>query len=731
MSSFLTNIKLNNLQNQVNILAEEMAQIQVMAGDTGPIIADLNMNNHNILNVPSIYGGGHQLQISTGAPLYDGVELLTVGGGYVFGSNSLYNFGTLTTKTVGMIDSSSTIRNIACDTSGNISYNGNNLLTNPIEADLDMNSNNITNAKSIGILDGANSNTYVLNTLYGGLVLSGETGGTQLCITVNEVNGQYSNTDFLSHPITDVGSLSFTNASAGDSLSIDTDSNLLYGVGNQVITQNNISANVPIPTNLNPGQDINFNNHGLTSASYIAFNNNSNTLQPNGTTGSYLNFGSNIVLTNTNYTNYVTSEAWSGGNVAGDIVMQNHSITGCNTLTTTNLTLDNNDLVFAPTALDLPVQSSTYTNVITQQQWSGTLQYSMGVTGLSSLTTGQTYTSPVFVIPASQFSLNPTFQFGYSLANGGNPNGTNTESFVINVYLTDENNNPMFQNGGIILGGISSSFGIGLGFANYKKWSYTSPNFQYNTSGLQFTNSLDNTPSSTLDQNLKLWYTLTYTGPNFTLYALDTNKVNLTLTGLFDWTTCTIPTSVTTPAVFLPGATNNITTDDSNNLLYNSNIVTNASNFNSTLTSNLPTVMNGLASCNVNGYTICTQGNLPTTTYGPWQRGTGNSSVGTTQVTDLPNIPDYNYIMCYNYIIIGYNVNTSINFAYKGTGACQADNRELLAGAITEMIYDNNSPASLTSVSSLCAGEDNQITMQTIWQNTNCYFQVYYQFFAF
>jgi hypothetical protein len=147
----------------------------------------------------------------------------------------------------------------------NLMYNSTNLVLNPATTDIDANNHNLINVDRIIINDSQveNNQTQIV-TFSNGIasINSSDTRDVKLYLYTNETAGRPVRLDLQGNNLTGIGGLVFEQG-AGESLTVDTGDNLLYGE-NKVLT----AANYEYYTG-NITADVQYNNHNLLGAADI------------------------------------------------------------------------------------------------------------------------------------------------------------------------------------------------------------------------------------------------------------------------------------------------------------------------------------------------------------------------------------------------------------------------------------------------------------------------------
>ena len=279
MSSFITDLKVNNLTKKLNALSSEV-QALVIGG--APVIeGDLDMNSHSINEIYNLsFTGGADLTIDNGNLQYD--------------SDTLISQSALT-DTIGPYQKQ-------------ISENN-----------FDLNNHYITNTIAIQMID-AQDNTLPLRnflTFNGNLVSSNYADVRQYLFT-NQTGSEPHFLDIAGQQLDRVGAVQFTDSS----ILTSSDSNLYYNnneiatynLSNDINGQNNYGLRQLDGINLKSGASIEF-----TSANEL------------GVLSSDLIYNGSIIITQANFGNYLPA-----GNFIPtanqDLNMSNYNIDNCGTL---------------------------------------------------------------------------------------------------------------------------------------------------------------------------------------------------------------------------------------------------------------------------------------------------------------------------------------------------------------------------------------------------------------
>ena len=379
--SFLNNMKLNNLQRDVNALQTQVQNIvatgtgiittdidlnshslteveniifssglSIGGGSTGStglfvnnterlitnsIYTDFNVNNHNVLGVAALgWQSGHLLQADMGQLTFDGTPIAFQNAAIAMGSNALTDVGEilftagdqLTVSNGVLTFQSSDV--VTAGTIGSYIYSA--------SENLNMNSHQITNCLSVATEkvdigtdctlmpgEGAGSLTLNNNELVTSAniesYISGSTSAGWTGIASSDLNMD-------DHSITNVSSLNF--GITGISLQAGSCGAIEYG------------SNTLLFNPLGDNQTFDCNGNVIINALGISFVGNVAPIHSDGETG--IMFGSDHIITSANIEEYIsgsTSTGWVG--LAGsDLNMNLNSITNALNVTATNFYLN-------------------------------------------------------------------------------------------------------------------------------------------------------------------------------------------------------------------------------------------------------------------------------------------------------------------------------------------------------------------------------------------------------
>ena len=170
-SSFFDNIRFNNLQLEIKALQNTVTSLAVDIGNTGGIIGDLNMNNHNVTNVNTLnFNGGSSITSSGGEALFLNGYYVYLGGGLEGQGNYIHNVSglecntinsgaTATLQTVSTNSLNLPYNNTIVGVTGGITVNGSSVLVSPISSDFSLNNHNLTNVNQISLENGVTMST--------------------------------------------------------------------------------------------------------------------------------------------------------------------------------------------------------------------------------------------------------------------------------------------------------------------------------------------------------------------------------------------------------------------------------------------------------------------------------------------------------------------------------------------------------------------------------------------
>ena len=739
MSSFLLGIKVNQLQKEINQVQQEIAALQAQTGGTVPLAGDLNLNNHDLLNVDEIqlnsatFAGRVLTLDNNNVLVYENNPVLTsnVNTNIDMNNNTIINASSI--ESTGYKIGENTITN---DGSNNLLYNSNqvitenylttnNYFTNTAPTSLDMNNNNITGVvqlisqyvqgDDVKVLDQSESGNqyYSIQTVNGGLTTNDNGGDVRWYLNTNQNPSGNYNMNFDNFPVTNASTITFKN---GQTLGITgpTGGYLTYGA-DTILTNNNID-DLYTPSNLTASQDIDLQNHNIKNANQIQFSSHtleevSGNLQYNGndvitlqasntlndvtvnnltfngfstltaSNADNLTYNSHVVLTNANYANYVVDSTYSGGNVISDINLLNNNLIMKDKI----VSVDEND--------NLCVNDN---KIITQ---STTVSRTTFTADFSSITTPTSFYSDNINITNAQLTdiLNNNYSINVKFS------CQSTNGFYCKLLLSTNELTPQnyFSADGTMIEIDENAISHDVSGDYYFTYQFNKTTTLPNT-----INNLSNTP---LVSN--------YTGDFFMNVVVSSNTPSTTISGFTSEITLQSPpaygnTDIGTELV-ISGKTVNVDNDD--NLNFNNNVLLDTNN----LQSKLP------PSLNLNGYEILTQGNMPQNYL--YQYISNNSS----------NAPP----LTVNKLIIAYPIDICLVdgyiIGYSNAGAYQVFMHSFNFGCfmqesalqITPLNTSLLNESQLISGASLAISEDQLPILNLTFENASCYYKIFYRYF--
>ena len=354
--SLLNNIKINNLIKDVNDLQEQITAI--ITTGTSTITAELDMNNNSIIEVTSLQlGANHTVTLQ---PYEGNDQLLDISAGVNVGGDILLNNNDVRNiKTISFYGNTDQLN---LNSNDNLQFGNNQILTTPLQSDLDMSGNKITdlptpttnsepvtlgyfnqnipsitnlienpltenldadnnsllNIQSLSLVDVLQpANKYYANIFNGSFMNTNiDNGNDRLhIIATNEGGPAFPyNTDFRSLPITNLSQLGFNDGG--------------------VISK----ANNTFQFN----QPLDLNNNYLKDVHNIQFYN-SGTLTTD--TSDNLEYNNNVVITTDNIAQYIQEHNWTG-EAESDLHMNTFNINNVNNIQlqqASAITLNDND----------------------------------------------------------------------------------------------------------------------------------------------------------------------------------------------------------------------------------------------------------------------------------------------------------------------------------------------------------------------------------------------------
>jgi hypothetical protein len=293
------------LSKQLNELEDVVALIQ--SGQVPPLIGDLDMNNHNLVQVGQLQMGDTNTVILQ--PYSGNNQLLDVSGGINLGGDlNMNNSALKNTEYVSFYGNSAQLT----ESDGNITYGGDALLTSSINTDIDLNSHNITNVNGILLDDQASgAPQHWLTLVNGGLtaVNTEQSGDVQFAITINESLAGRSYTDFRSFGVSHLGQIGFYNG--GSLNTTGSPAELVYD-DSTVLTSANYTTYITGSTGFEPNADANLdmNNFNIENVNTV----NMGASNDISVRGSDLTYNSSTVITADNITAFIPPDAITESN---------------------------------------------------------------------------------------------------------------------------------------------------------------------------------------------------------------------------------------------------------------------------------------------------------------------------------------------------------------------------------------------------------------------------------